>query len=104
MTDTDIVIPADHPAFAGHFPGTPIVPGVVLLDLVLQAIEAGCGRPSPRCALTTVKFRSIVRPGERLRLHVELMASGAARFELESDGRAVASGTLAVPAGAANGS
>ena len=103
MTDIDIVIPADHPALAGHFPGSPIVPGVVLLDEVLQAIAAACGHAPRRCALTAVKFRSIVRPGERLRLHVGFTTTGTAHFELESDGRAVASGTLAVTAGAAHG-
>ncbi len=103
MADTDIVIPPDHPAFAGHFPGTPIVPGVVLLDEVLQAIAAACGHAPQRCALTAVKFRSIVRPGERLRLHIECTPAGGARFELECDGRAVASGTLALTEGATRG-
>ena len=32
-------IPDDHPSLPGHFPGHPVVPGVVLLDRVLQAIE-----------------------------------------------------------------
>ena len=35
------IISADHPSLPGHFPGHPIVPGVVLLDRVLEAIETG---------------------------------------------------------------
>ena len=32
-------IPHDHPSLPGHFPGRPIVPGVVMLERVLEAIE-----------------------------------------------------------------
>jgi len=34
------MIAADHPALAGHFPGRPVVPGAVLLDMVICAAEA----------------------------------------------------------------
>ena len=34
-----IVVPAGHPALPGHFPGNPLVPGALLLDLVAQAIS-----------------------------------------------------------------
>ncbi|RBC43168.1 hypothetical protein BRN41_12545, partial [Xanthomonas oryzae pv. oryzae] len=36
----DFVVPHDHPCLPGHFPGRPVVPGVVVLDHVLQAVEA----------------------------------------------------------------
>ena len=38
-------VPADHPAFAGHFPGHPIVPGVVLLDRAVQMAQRLRGGP-----------------------------------------------------------
>ena len=69
--DTEIEIPADHPSFAGHFPGQPVLPGVVLLSLLMQAVAA---RPALRDKLGAtpqidqVKFLAPVGPGARLRV------------------------------------
>ncbi|GGC66041.1 hypothetical protein GCM10011504_49990 [Siccirubricoccus deserti] len=63
-TDFRITVPAEHPALPGHFPGRPIVPGVLLLDAVLQAVaaaEPGRGRPS---LVARAKFPAPVAPGE----------------------------------------
>jgi 3-hydroxymyristoyl/3-hydroxydecanoyl-(acyl carrier protein) dehydratase len=94
----DIHIPPDHPAFAGHFPGTPIVPGVVLLDEALDVIAGALGLTLARCTLAAVKFKSVVRPGQLVTLRFEFMEPGSVRFELESEGQPVASGTLSVAA------
>lgn len=54
-------IPATHPALDGHFPGNPVVPGVVILELVLQALQAWM--PDVRVAgLPQVKFTSPLLP------------------------------------------
>jgi 3-hydroxyacyl-[acyl-carrier-protein] dehydratase len=95
---TDIQIPPDHPAFAGHFPGTPIVPGVVLLDEALEVIARELGLTLERCTLAAVKFKSVVRPGQPVTLRFEFSAPGSVRFELESEGQPVASGALSVAA------
>lgn len=94
-TITEIVISADHPALAGHFPGNPIVPGVVLLDETLHAIARITGASVAQCTLSTVKFKHIVRAGQPLTLSFDAEGARSLRFELRSVGRPVASGVLA---------
>jgi len=73
----EATIAADHPALPGHFPGNPIVPGVVLLELV-EALLAGHGYRVRECA--QVKFLSPVFPLDRLALRVEVTERASARF------------------------
>jgi 3-hydroxymyristoyl/3-hydroxydecanoyl-(acyl carrier protein) dehydratase len=93
-TSTEIVIACDHPAFAGHFPGEPIVPGVVLLDEALHAIATISGAASARCSLGSVKFLRIVRPGQPVTLSFGDDGMQAVSFELRSLGELVATGTV----------
>jgi 3-hydroxymyristoyl/3-hydroxydecanoyl-(acyl carrier protein) dehydratase len=58
------VIAKDHPSLPGHFPGRPIVPGVVVLDRVLEAIEASTQLPLGPLRLPQVKFVQPLLPGE----------------------------------------
>lgn len=56
-------INSTHPALAGHFPGNPIVPGVMLADYMLDAIAAW--RPEIRIlGAHRLKFLRAVRPAE----------------------------------------
>lgn len=92
-------IAADHPAYAGHFPGQPILPGVVLLDAALHALATQQGLPGATGQIKSAKFRSPVQPGEALTLHASAMPGGGLRFEiraLDARGheRTVASGAL----------
>lgn len=66
----NFVIDADHPALPGHFPGQPVVPGVVVLDRVLAAIEAAHGPLGP-LRLPQVKFVQPLLPGEAARIEIE---------------------------------
>jgi len=85
----------DHPAFAGHFPGHPILPGVVLLAEALAAIEAATGMGAPQWTVASCKFVSPVSPGTALTLAHERLAGGGVRFEIRGAQGVVASGTLA---------
>ena len=58
----EFCVPVLHPCLPGHFPGQPIVPGVLLVDHVLQAIEQLTGQDLRY--LEHVKFTSPLRPGE----------------------------------------
>ena len=92
-------IAADHPAYAGHFPGQPILPGVVLLDEALHALAAQLGVQGAGWQLKSVKFHSPVQPGEALTLHAAESPAGGFRFEIRcrdshGDARGVASGSV----------
>ena len=85
-------IGAGHPCLDGHFPGNPIVPGVVLLEAVAAAVRewrgvAVSGFPS-------VKFVSPLRPDEQMEI---ILSGGDAaaplRFRCESGGRLLAQGS-----------
>lgn len=65
-------IAADHPALPGHFPGTPVVPGVVVLDHVLRSGETWLGRPLGARTLKHVKFHSPLLPNERAEVSLDL--------------------------------
>jgi len=92
----EFVIDAGHPCLPGHFPGQPVVPGVVLLDRVVAAIEAQHG-PLPPLRLSRVKFLQPLLPGEPARIELEPLASAPAprwRFRVLRAGATIASGDV----------
>ena len=91
-------VPADHPAFPGHFPGRPIVPGVVLLDQAILFAEKLPGTKVGHWQVGTAKFLSPVGPAETLVFSLRPTPRGALAFTVRSGARDVASGSLAPPA------
>jgi len=94
MHTLPLAVAADHPAYAGHFPGRPILPGVVLLDEALFALAALQGVAAASGEIKSAKFLSPVQPGESLRLDYSATAAGVFRFELKAEERVVASGIV----------
>ncbi len=92
---TPLTIPVDHPAFAGHFPGVPIVPGVVLLDEAIHAIVANTGLAATVWQLSSVKFLSPLKPGEAVIIEHEQLVNGAIKFEVLEGSRQIVIGSLA---------
>lgn len=91
---THWTVPPDHPAFAGHFPGRPILPGMILLDMALQSITAATGMAPDRCEISSVKFLSPAAPGDELTIQHHLTSSGAIRFDIMAGMRKIATGSI----------
>ena len=69
--------PADTPFFAGHFPGDPIVPGVILTEALAQTAGLAAGQPGRSFRLSAIKlmkFPGAARPAEEIRLHARKAA------------------------------
>jgi len=89
-------IASDHPSFEGHFPGHPLLPGVVLLTLVMRSLERSPSlrqRIGATVCIEQVKFLAPVGPGSEV--VVELRKSGrGVSFECRVGPRPVARGQL----------
>ena len=99
--DATLRVDATHPALPGHFPGSPVVPAVVVLDLVLQAAEEQVGTALPVAGLSQAKFAAPLLPDADAQVIIHLERARM-RFEVEQSGRTVAQGcfTLASAEGA----
>jgi 3-hydroxymyristoyl/3-hydroxydecanoyl-(acyl carrier protein) dehydratase len=86
-------VPSDHPAFDGHFPGRPLLPGVLLLSEVMEAAArqpALAGRME-QCTLSHAKFLAPVCPGSTLTIDLQWDQSGL-RFDVRCASKTVAKG------------
>ncbi len=95
-----IVVPRDHPSLAGHFPDHPIVPGVVLLDAVLETMRASVARPIKLESIVSTKFLQAVEPERRVDLTITFAAADPgrwkARFVATHEGTPVLEGSFVV--------
>lgn len=86
-------VPARHPALTGHFPGNPIVPGVVILEAVICAAEAWLGAGFHVIGLSQAKFLTPLQPDETAR--IELVRRGSLLdFAVHRGAATIAKGTL----------
>lgn len=97
---TVLRIAADHPSLPGHFPGQPVVPGVLLLDRIIDAAQAWLGHPISVRSLPQVKFVAPLLPDKDAHLELSLADSNRGgelrelRFVVRRDATVVAQGIL----------
>jgi 3-hydroxymyristoyl/3-hydroxydecanoyl-(acyl carrier protein) dehydratase len=87
-------IPASHPALPGHFPGHPVVPGVVILSEVWDSVAAAATHPVRCTGWPNVKFLAPLQPEEAFTIEVEFTSQDAARFTCRSAERGLAQGSV----------
>lgn len=89
----ELDVPADLAQLEGHFPGRPLVPGVVQLAWALDAATAWLGRAPRLTGIETLKFPEPLRPGRLVRVVVSGSEDGSRlRFRIDSGARVHAIG------------
>ena len=77
-------VPLDLICFPGHFPGVPVVPGVLQFDWAMELVAQHLGH-APRVAeIELLKLTSPLRPGQRFRLHIRIATDATVEFKLWS--------------------
>lgn len=95
----------NEPFFQGHFPGEPVMPGVLVVEALAQlgalavlSREESRGKLALFVGINAFRFRQVVRPGDRLDLEVVLTAArpsaGKGKGTARVEGKLAASGEL----------
>jgi 3-hydroxymyristoyl/3-hydroxydecanoyl-(acyl carrier protein) dehydratase len=92
MADIEDLIDGSHPSLPGHFPGEPIVPGVLILQRVLRAAESSFG--APVTDVTVAKFHARLKPGENFRILLERTTPTGLNFRVLRGELLIAGGIL----------
>jgi len=89
-----ITLGPDAPYFAGHFPGRPILPGVVALALMAEAATHVSARDAPVHTIPFARLRHVVVPGDRLEVAARKEAGRRVRVDLMRGETRVANGAF----------
>lgn len=90
-TTREFAIDADHPALEGHFPGDPLVPGSLILDLVIAGEPLLRGRP---LRIESVKFLAPLRPKQRVSVEYRELAPDRLSFACRVGGVLICKGQI----------
>lgn len=87
-------IRADHPSLPGHFPGHPVVPGVVLLEAVIRALPGHTGFDTRVTGFQAIKFLAPLLPQREFEIGFSSKRPGQVQFEIVGNGEKLVSGTV----------
>ncbi len=87
-------IGADHPSLPGHFPGRPLVPGVLILERVVAALRQAIGS-SQIVGAPAIKFLRPLFPEQRYTIILQIQVP-TAHFRCEAAGQLLAQGSLSL--------
>jgi 3-hydroxymyristoyl/3-hydroxydecanoyl-(acyl carrier protein) dehydratase len=94
MSELTVTIQANHPSLAGHFPGHPVVPAVVILGEIMEAVRHTTARSIVFSAMPNAKFLSPLAPGEELLIVLQQDAEDSVTFTCRVGSRLIAKGSL----------
>ncbi|MBO4674775.1 MAG: hypothetical protein J5601_01635 [Elusimicrobiaceae bacterium] len=78
-------VPADFPAFKGHFPGNPLLPAVVQISFCVDALNRLKNRPLELTQVLRAKFINPILPQTTIRVSIQPKAENTWIFSLHSD-------------------
>jgi len=88
-----LCVPRDHPALVGHFPGRPLVPGVLLVDAIVRKIQL-TNDVGPLSLVTNAKFLRPILGDVNLSITLRCLTPGRFAYVAKSGDEVMASGTL----------
>ncbi|MEO8626698.1 MAG: hypothetical protein ABI612_01155 [Betaproteobacteria bacterium] len=90
----ELVIPSGGAYFEGHFPGRPILPGILELKLIVDVLQRELEITAPLQKIVFTRFRQLVLPGDRLAISARRLPNEHIRVEAMRDDVAVAQSEL----------
>jgi 3-hydroxyacyl-[acyl-carrier-protein] dehydratase len=110
LTDDSVVgiknVTVNEPHFAGHFPGMPVMPGVLIIESMAQVAGILVGKLAPHtrgrimflASIEEAKFRKPVVPGDQLRIEMKMLRLKTTIAKMQGiarvDGQVVAEATV----------
>ena len=101
---SEATVPTESTIFEGHFPGYPLMPGVLLIEAMAQTsgwLVVAVNNFSRMCVLASVKeakLRTFVLPGQKLKVEASIAHDGSGyavtEARISADGKAICDATL----------